>query len=84
MTKRKHSEDSKEKMRRAWSPEARARLAAKYMDRIPTDPTEDEIYNVLCPQIRASWSPYVEYEHTVVKNQSVELTPIPDSVLLGT
>lgn len=41
-----------------WTPAARARSEAKYKERRPQDPDEDTIYNVLCPQIRATWSPF--------------------------
>lgn len=41
-----------------WTGERRRKQEERYLARRPEDPDEHTIYNVLCPQIRATWSPY--------------------------
>ena len=38
-----------------------------------TDPDEHTIYNVLCPEIRATWKPYEERERRVQRCGHVEI-----------
>ncbi len=66
-----------------WTGERRSRQEAKYKDKLPDDPDEHTIYNVLCPQIRATWSPYQRRMREAAKPQPVELLEIPVSILLG-
>lgn len=47
-----------ERVLNKWDGARRRLREESYMDRRPQDPDEDTIYNVLCPQIRATWSPY--------------------------
>jgi hypothetical protein len=60
MSKNKSDLTLSEAMLNGWTPSKRRALEKRYLGPLPADPDEDTIYNVLCPQIRAAWSPYEE------------------------
>jgi hypothetical protein len=78
-TKRKR----KKRTKKPWSPEARDRLHKRIETLYESEavcPSEDMIYNVLCPQIRATWT---EAEHTrriapAYRDIAVELLELED------
>lgn len=62
----------RERMLNGWTPDKRRLQESRYIERLPDDPDEHTIYNVLCPQLRSKWRDGEEYERRVTKAQPVD------------
>jgi hypothetical protein len=69
-------------MLNSWSPSRRKKSTDLYKDKRPTDPDEDTIWNVLCPQIQSTWSEYEERMRRVTRTPPIIVPEAASTIFL--